>query len=124
MNRVVLLGIAVFLAIVGIALLGTGADSALAGHGCCGCCGGGGGCYGDCGGGYGGGCHGCHGGGGYGCHGGGGCGGCGGYAYNGGHGGSYAAVRRAPTPTAPAPALVERSYQRQPASFRRISFRR
>jgi hypothetical protein len=123
MNRVVLLGVAVFLAVVGIALLGTGADSALAGHGCCGCCGGcdcGGYC--DCGGGYG--CHGCNGG--YGCHGGGGCHGChGGYAYNGhGHANGYAAARRAPAQNAPAPVVASRSYQRQPASFRRIAFRR
>lgn len=120
MNRVLLLGVAVFLAIVGIALLGTGADSALAGHGCCGCCGGCGGC--DCGGGYG--CHGCHGGYDHGCHGGydHGCHGCNGYAHNGGHANGYAAARRAPT--APAPVLASRNDQRQPASFRRISFRR
>jgi hypothetical protein len=126
MNRVVLLGVAVFLAIVGIALLGGGSNTALAGHGCCGCCGGG--C--DCGGWCGGGCGGCHGGygchgGGHGCHGGYGChGGCGGYAS---HGGGYAngyAVAPAPRQTRPATVVVRRSYQRQPAGFRRISFRR
>ena len=119
MNRVVLLGVAVFLALVGIALLG-GTSSALAGHGCCGCCGGCNGC--DCGG-YGGCCGGggCHGG--YDC--GGGChGGCGGYAYNGnGHGGSYA-MRSAPQNSAPAPVVAQRTYRRQVVGYRRISFRR
>lgn len=123
MNRVVLLGVAVFLAVVGIALLG-GANSALAGHGCCGCCGGCNGCYGGCcggcNGGYGGCCGGCHGG--YDC---GGChGGCGGYAYNGNaQGGSYA-MRSAPQKSAPAPVVAQRTYRRVPVGYRRISFRR
>ncbi len=46
MNRILILGIAMFLAIVGIALVG-GEKVAVAGHGCCCCCGGsccGGGC--------------------------------------------------------------------------------
>lgn len=52
MNRILILGIAMFLAIVGIALVG-GEKVAVAGHGhccCCGggCCGGGCCCGGDC----------------------------------------------------------------------------
>ena len=53
MNRVVIVGIAMFLAIVGLALLG-GENAAQAGHGCHGCAG-----VVGCDGGYGG--HGCHG---------------------------------------------------------------
>lgn len=120
MNRVVLLGVAVFLAVVGIGLLGSGVDSALAGHGCCGCCGG---CYG---------CHGCYGGGCCGCYGGGCCGCYGGYDGHAGHGhghayygygqGGYAA---APAPVAAAaPVVAKRSFQRQPVYVRRIAFRR
>ena len=75
---------------------GTAPDCHFRG-GCCGCYGGGGGCYGGCYGGWGGGCCGCYGGGfgAYGgCWGGGGWGGCyggygGGYAYGGGYGGGY-----------------------------------
>lgn len=127
MNRVVLMGVAVFLAVVGIGLLGAGADTALAGHGCCGCCGGCyGGCHGGCGG-YGGGCCGCHGGG-YGC---GGCyGGCyGGHghaSYGYGQSGSYyAAAPVAPAPVAaPATVVAKRGFQRQPVYARRIAFRR
>ena len=78
--------------------------------------------YGCHGGGYG-----CHGGG-YGCHGGGyDCCGChgGGYGYNGGYDSGYAVARRAPTQTAPAPVMVQRTYkQRLPVGYRRISFRR
>lgn len=74
MNRALIFGIAIFFAVVGIALLGAD-NSAVAGHGCNGC----NGCSGyDCGG-----CHGgCHGGGLFhrlrnrGCHG---CHGCHGY---------------------------------------------
>src|ERR1044071_8455754 len=42
MNRILILGVAMFLAIVGIALIG-GEKTAVAGHGCHGCC-----CGGDC----------------------------------------------------------------------------
>lgn len=50
MNRALLFGIAIFFAVVGIALIG-GESKVLAGHGCCGCsCGGcGGGHHGCCG---------------------------------------------------------------------------
>src|SRR6185369_16267568 len=57
MNRILILGIAMFIAIVGIALVG-GEKVAVAGHGCHGCC-----CGGDCCGGGGECCGGCH------CHG-------------------------------------------------------
>ena len=57
MNRALILGIAIFFAVVGIALVG-GESKAVAGHGCHGCAGDcGGGC--DCGGGFD--CCGCHG---------------------------------------------------------------
>ena len=36
MNRTLIFGIAIFFAIVGIALIG-GSNKAVAGHGCCGC---------------------------------------------------------------------------------------
>jgi hypothetical protein len=52
MNRVLLFGIVLFLAVVGIALIG-GEKTVIAGHGCHGCdggCYGDDGCYGDCGG--------------------------------------------------------------------------
>ena len=61
MNRTLILGIAIFFAVVGIALLG-GDSKAVAGHGCHGC---NGGCAGICAGGcagYAGDCCGCHGG--------------------------------------------------------------
>jgi hypothetical protein len=109
MNRVIMVGIAVFLALIAISLFGSGADWAVAGHGCCGCHGSfgcnGGGCHG---GGYG-----CHGGHSYGCHG-------GGYdSYDGGN------MQGAPTEAAPPPpASANRAFQRQPSSFRRIAFRR
>ncbi len=67
MNRALIFGIAIFFAVVGIALLGAD-NTAVAGHGCCGCNGGGGHCGGGgCLGGLFGG-HGCHGNG-HGCHG-------------------------------------------------------
>jgi hypothetical protein len=126
MNRALIFCIAIFFAVVGIALLG--ADSAaVAGHGCCGCNGGCGGC-----GGYD--CCGCHGYSACGCCGySNGCGhngcgheaacGCCGYGggYN-GHGGAPVdapAAEPAP-PAAPAPA----AYRRAPAGFRVVSFRR
>src|SRR5436309_11254529 len=89
MNRIVIFGLAVFFAIVGIALIG--GDSkvmAFGHHGCCNGCNscGGGGCHGGCHARHGchhrchGRCHGCNGGcNGGGCGGGGGC--CGGAAY-------------------------------------------
>ena len=67
MNRhALILGIAIFVAIVGLSVLG-GENQAMAGHGCQGC----GGCSA---------CDGCYGCSGYACGGCDGCGGCGGYA--------------------------------------------
>jgi len=98
MNRIVILGLAVFFAIVGIALIGGDSKAMAFGHrGCCnGCngCHGGHGCHSRCHGG----CHSrCHGR----CH-----GGCNGYSCNGGGccgGGGYV---QAPEKQAPMPAQV------------------
>jgi hypothetical protein len=113
MNRILVLGVAVFMALVGISILGTSTDAVLAGHGCCGCCGG---CYG-CNGCYGNGCYGCSGC--YGCH------GC--HGYNQGPAPVApppASARRAmPSTTVAAPA-TDRSHMRSPAGFRQVSFRR
>jgi len=124
MNRTLILGIAMFLAVVGIALLG-GEKVAVAGHGCCcggGCCGGGECCGGGCcGGGH---CH-CHGlfhhhhrcccGGD--CCGGGGC--CGGEAPS--CGGEKAAPAPAPAPPAPMTSIQS---DRAPFAFSHVSYRR
>jgi hypothetical protein len=106
--------VAVFLAIVGIGLLGAGTDMALAGHGCCGC---NGGCYG-CNG-----CHGCNGcNGGYGCHG---CYGCHGYNHAPAPvAAPPAAAARRTAPSTTIAATPDRSHSRSPAGFRKISFRR
>lgn len=54
MNRALVFGIAIFFAVVGIALIGGESKVAMAGHSCdCSCSGDCGGCHGDCGG-----CHG------------------------------------------------------------------
>lgn len=51
MNRALVFGIAIFFAVVGIALLGGENNKVLAGHGChCACSGDCGGCHDDCGG--------------------------------------------------------------------------
>src|SRR5438045_3077377 len=55
MNRALIFAIAIFFAVVGIALLGGDSNKVLAGHGCHCSCGGCGGCDGGCGG-----CGGCH----------------------------------------------------------------
>lgn len=109
MNRTLLLGVAIFLAIIGIALMGGGEQSALAGHGC----------------------HGCHG-----AHGGHGCAGpvhgCCGVRHHrcGCHGGGAAPDAGPPAagddvPAPPAEGgAKETSYQRTPLAFRKVSFRR
>lgn len=138
MNRIVVFGFAMFLAIVGIALLG-GENSAVAGHGCNGCsCDGGcdGGCDSSCGG----------------CHGGllsrlhkrcGGCHGCGGGLLSrlrsrcckptccepapccGCDGGEAAEVEVDEVPEAPAEGdAADASFDRAPVAFRKVSFRR
>jgi len=121
MNRTLILGIAMFLAVVGIALLG-GEKVAVAGHGCCcggDCCCGGGGC-----------CGGCH------CHGlfhhrhrcccggdccGGGC--CGGAPSCGGEAPSCGGEKAAPAPAPPAPMTSIQS-DRAPFAFSHVSYRR
>jgi hypothetical protein len=140
MNRALIFGIAIFFAVVGIALLGAD-NTAVAGHGCHGC---NGGCYGGGCGGYG--CHGCHGGGLFsrlfhGCHGNGGCHGynnCCGYqesycppaccGYDGGYQGGGGHPKDAPgaesAPPAPPAAPAAPSAQRAPFGFRQVNFRR
>jgi hypothetical protein len=138
MNRALVLGIAIFLAVVGIALLG-GDNAAVAGHGCHGCngCGGCDGCFGCNGGCFG--CHGCRGGllrglfrgchGCHGCHGNNDC--CGEVVEDacGCHGGA-AAEEAAPTEAEvdeaapPAPEGADASRKRAPFGFRQVHFTR
>src|ERR1044071_8962832 len=96
MNRILILGVAMFIAIVGIALVG-GEKVAVAGHGCHGCC-----CGGDC---CGGGC----------------CGGdcccCGGEAA------PAAGSDKGSAPPPPAPMTSIKS-DRAPFAFSSVSFRR
>ena len=111
MNRTLMFGIFVFLAVVAVGLMGEGVttQTAQAGH-CCGYCHGG--CYG-CSGCHGcwGGCHGC-----WGCHGCSGCCGC----YGGGE-----VVPDSPSGDAPPPPpSASREYSRQPFGFRKATFRR
>ena len=111
MNRALIFCIAIFFAVVGIALLGAD-NAAVAGHGCCGC-------HGGCGG--------------YDCCGQSACGCCGyeapapacgccgnGGGYGNGHAPSDAPGAEPAPPSAPAPA----AYRRAPAGFRVVSFRR
>src|SRR4051812_35436311 len=110
MNRIVVFGLAMFFALVGIALVGgeSKASAFIFGGGGCGSCGG---CHGGhhhrCGGG----CHArhhhrCHGRCNGGCNGGGGGGCCGGGGYGGGCCGGGGAVYQAPEKQAPMPAQV------------------
>lgn len=154
MNRLFALGVAVFFAIVGIALMG-GENQAVAGHGCHGCDCAGVSCDGGCGGHHA--CHGCHGRRHHRCHG---CHGCHGRRHHRCHGNSCcgpvadccgapaccepapvcgcegAPVEYAPmeAPAAPveaapeappaAPAADAASFERAPMVFRQVSFRR
>jgi hypothetical protein len=118
MNRALIFGIAIFFAVVGLAMLGAD-NTAVAGHGCCGCHGGCGGCYGNG--------HGCHGNS-HGCCGyeepva---CGCCGSGGYSNGHAPHDAPAAEAPPAPAAAPAAPAPSaYRRAPAGFRTVSFRR
>jgi hypothetical protein len=114
MNRALIFCIAIFFAVVGLALMGAD-NAAVAGHGCCGCHGGCGGCYGhDC----------------CGCHGYSHCEpvacGCCGNGYSNGYGApadAPAAEAAPPAPAAPA-APAPSAYRRAPAGFRTVSFRR
>jgi hypothetical protein len=118
MNRILVMGIAVFVAVIGLSLLSGDSSSAYAGHGCCGCHG-----YDACHGCHGAvACHGCHGGRGchglfrrHRCHG---CHGCAGY--NGGQAAPPPADSAAPPP----PPAASRTYQREPFGFRNVVFRR
>lgn len=122
MNRALIFGIAIFCALVGLALLGTD-NTAMAGHGCCGCHGGCGGCNGNSHG-----CCGCHG---YqepvAC-------GCCGESYSNGHGNGHGGAPADAPGAEPPPALIPMggappapapsAYRRAPAGFRTVSFRR
>ena len=117
MNRLLLLGIVAFLAVV-VGFMVSQDSVALAGHGCCGCCGGGwGGCHGCYGGGWS--CHGCYGGGCYGgCYGGGyGCGG----GYDGGMGPRGDGKDKGPPPPPPTDG---KKAEAKPLGFRAVSFTR
>lgn len=119
MNRTLMFGIAIFLAVVGFALLG-GQDSAVQAGGCHGCSGG---CWG-CSGGCSGGCYGCHGGWGChgcsgGCHGGRGCHGC-----SGGCSGGAVDSPSAGVPYRAARAESAVKAEQKPLGFRSVSFSR
>lgn len=126
MNRVVVFGVAIFFAIVGIALLGGGERKAVAGHGCSGCSG----CHGCDGGACKGadacnGCHGrvkrdrCHGR--TRCHGSKGCTGC-----NGCNGkAAYAPAQKGGAEQkGAAQKAADASFDEAPLAFRRVIFRR
>ena len=109
MNRLLLLGIVAFLAVV-VGFMVSHDSAALAGHGCCGCYGGGwGGCYGGCSG-Y---TYGCHGG--WGCHGGDGC--------QGGYDGMMGPRKDGKPPVPPPPTDDgKKKAEAQPLGFRAVSF--